>query len=114
MRPGQLALLRRIAVEPRTLHGMTHQSDAADMSLSPHTLSVYLDDLVLHDLITPPVKQHSYYTITPEGLAYLENLPKPTPSTLICGASMKAPYVPSVGYQRNDGLKHILSRGLGA
>jgi DNA-binding PadR family transcriptional regulator len=115
MKPRQLELLRRIAEAPRTLHDLTHAANGvADIQLSPQTLSLYLDDLVDLGYITAPVKQHGFYRVTQEGLDYLASLPQITPSTLICGASMKEPYMPSVGYQRNGGHRHILSRGIGA
>jgi hypothetical protein len=113
MKPRQLELLRRIAEAPRTLHQMTLGNGVADIQCSANVLSAYLDELVLHDLITPPAKQHGYYTILPAGLEYLANLPGVAPSTLICGASMKEPYIPSVGYQRNDGHKGVRSFGRG-
>jgi hypothetical protein len=92
MKPRELELLRRIAEAPRTLHQMTLGNGIADIQCAPHVLSAYLDDLVLHDLISPPAKQHSFFRVTQEGLDYLANLPKPTPSTLIANASMKEIY----------------------
>jgi hypothetical protein len=105
MKPRELELLRRIAEAPRTLHNLTHAANGvADIQCAPHVLSAYLDDLVLHDLISPPAKQHSFYRVTAEGLAYLADLPAPTPSTMVCNASMKQPYQPA---------KHEPARGPG-
>jgi hypothetical protein len=118
MKPRQLELLRKIAEAPRTLHNLTHAANGvADIQLSPHVLTAYLDDLVLHDLISPPAKQHSFFRVTQEGLDYLASLPQITPSKTLCNASMPSgSYKPREWNIRTGGNDHEMyrSRGIGA
>jgi hypothetical protein len=117
MKPRQLELLRRIAEAPRTLHQMTLGNGVADIQCSANVLSAYLDELVLHDLITPPAKQHGFYRVTQEGLDYLASLPQITPSKTLCNASMPSgSYKPREWNIRTGGNDHEMyrSRGIGA
>jgi hypothetical protein len=110
----ELALLRAISHQPRTSHSLTHaENGVADVQCSPHVFHAYLAHLTDLGLIEAPERHDGKYTASGEGIAYLANLPQVAPSTLICPASMKDPYVPVVGYQRNDGLKHLRSFGHG-
>jgi hypothetical protein len=114
LKPRAVEVLRRISHQPRTLHGLTHaENGVADIQCSANVIKAYLDHLAEEGLITAPARPNGYYTVTEDGLAYLAGLPQVACSTLICAASMKQPYVPSVGYQRNDGHRGIRSRGMG-
>jgi hypothetical protein len=115
LKPRAIEYLRKLSVAPRTLHGFTHaEGGVADIQCAPHVVKSYLDELVLHDLISPPAKRHGYYTVTQAGLEYLANLPQVAPSTLICNASMPAgSYKPREWPIRAGGEAHKAHKSVG-
>ena len=92
LKTGEVDMLRRIAIDPRTAHSMTHVKGVADVSLAPGVIHSYLHRLTDLGLIEKPLRHDGKYAITDAGREYLTSLPQITPSTLIANASMKEPY----------------------
>ena len=87
LKTGEVDMLRRIAIDPRTAHSMTHVKDVADVSLAPCVIHGYLHRLTDLGLIEKPLRHDGKYAITDAGRECLASLPQITPSALITNAN---------------------------
>jgi len=117
LKPREIAILLALAAGPRTLHSFTHAAHGlADIQIAPHVIETYLSHMASLGLIAPPPRFDGKYAITEEGEQFLAQRPQVVCGTLICGASMKDPYVPPKWNIRAGGEQHrqFASLGTGA